>query len=305
MLSVPLIWHDQTVGVLNVQTEQPRDVHAATTSTSCGARRGPAGRHRREGPPAVARPRRASRRSRRSTRPAASSSPSSPTSCGRRSRSSAPTPTCWPTSRRCAAASRATSSRRADARGLASRDPRAGRAAGPARRLDPGLRPGRARGPGLGHARSISAALVDEVVALAAAAARPPHRARSSPSIRLHGPRRPAAAPPDPGAPRRERGQVRPAATPRSRIDWALARGRRPARRQRRGPGHPGGVARADLRAVRPARHAHRARLRASACMPPNDSANPWAPACGASRPVPHGARFVVALPGRGRRSDP
>ena len=25
MLSVPLIWHDQTVGVLNVQTEQPRD----------------------------------------------------------------------------------------------------------------------------------------------------------------------------------------------------------------------------------------------------------------------------------------
>lgn len=27
MLSVPLTWHDQTVGVLNVQTEQPRDFH--------------------------------------------------------------------------------------------------------------------------------------------------------------------------------------------------------------------------------------------------------------------------------------
>jgi signal transduction histidine kinase len=29
MLSVPLIWHDQTVGVLNVQTEQPRDFSGA------------------------------------------------------------------------------------------------------------------------------------------------------------------------------------------------------------------------------------------------------------------------------------
>ena len=28
MLSVPLTWHDQTVGVLNVQTEQPRDFSA-------------------------------------------------------------------------------------------------------------------------------------------------------------------------------------------------------------------------------------------------------------------------------------
>ena len=28
MLSVPLVWHDRTVGVLNVQTEQPRDFGA-------------------------------------------------------------------------------------------------------------------------------------------------------------------------------------------------------------------------------------------------------------------------------------
>ena len=38
-------------------------------------------------------------------------------------------------------------------------------------------------------------------------------------------------------------------------------RGRRPHRRRRRGPGHPRGVARPDLRALRAARHAHRAWL--------------------------------------------
>ena len=71
MLSVPLTWHDQTVGVLNVQTEEPR--------TFSDARRRPARRGRRPARRASSRraassprPRRGSRRSRRSTRRAAS-----------------------------------------------------------------------------------------------------------------------------------------------------------------------------------------------------------------------------------------
>ena len=45
-------------------------------------------------------------------------------------------------------------------------------------------------------------------------------------------------------------------------IDCDPRRGLRPDRRDRRGPGRPGGVARADLRALCAARHAHGARLR-------------------------------------------
>ena len=51
MLSVPLTWHDQTVGVLNVQTEQPRDVQRPRRRPARRGRR-PARRDHREGPPA-------------------------------------------------------------------------------------------------------------------------------------------------------------------------------------------------------------------------------------------------------------
>ena len=120
--------------------------------------------------------------------------------------------------------------------------------------------------------RSISAAVVDEVVA----SLRPileRHRVEIVPSVRLHGPGRPAAPPPDRGAPRRERRQVR-AARHRDPDRLGAPRGRRPAGRLGRGPGHPRRVARADLRAVRPPRHPHRPRLRASGCTPPSASAN-------------------------------
>ena len=52
MLSVPLIWHDTVVGVLNVQTEQPREFTSARQRPASCHRR-PAGRHRRAGPPAA------------------------------------------------------------------------------------------------------------------------------------------------------------------------------------------------------------------------------------------------------------
>ena len=52
MLSVPLIWHDQVVGVLNVQTEQPRDFDARRRD-QLRAIADLLGGHRREGPPAA------------------------------------------------------------------------------------------------------------------------------------------------------------------------------------------------------------------------------------------------------------
>ena len=39
MLSVPLVWHDQVVGVLNVQTRDVRAVQPTTRSSSCGRSR--------------------------------------------------------------------------------------------------------------------------------------------------------------------------------------------------------------------------------------------------------------------------
>ena len=71
MLSVPLAWNDQIVGVLNVQTEQQRDFTPGRRRPARRDRR-PARRNRREGPPAD-RGRGAGRgASPRSTRPAAS-----------------------------------------------------------------------------------------------------------------------------------------------------------------------------------------------------------------------------------------
>ena len=271
-----------------------RATSARPTSTSSARSRtcSPASSRRAASSP---RPRRGSRRSRPSTRRAASSSPSSPTSCAPRSPSSAPTPTCWPRSRRSSAASRATSSG-------ARRGPPWHRATlEQIERLDrlvdsilASVRvvPG---GPGRRRARSTSRRVVGEVLDRAPAAARQPPA------------RRPADAPACRPWPTR-RGSARssstssrtPSSTPRprrpSRIDWDARRGRRPARRQRRGPGHPRGVARADLRAVRPPRHPHRPRLRH---RPVRRQATrridgrPPVVRAGAT----HGARFVVALP--------
>ena len=102
--------------------------------------------------------------------------------------------------------------------------------------------------------------LVSEVLALAPAAARPPPGRRSAGAPRLHA----LADPP------RLRQIVEHLvenavkyAPPETTIaiDWTLVEGVVQLGVTRRGPGHPRRVARADLRAVRPARHAHRARL--------------------------------------------
>ena len=103
---VPLSWHDQVVGVLNVQTEQPRDFtpgDVAQLGAIADLLAGivEKGRQQIEAEARVD-------ELRRSTRPAASSSRSSPMSCARRSPSSAPTRTCSPRSRRSTAATRAT-----------------------------------------------------------------------------------------------------------------------------------------------------------------------------------------------------
>ena len=68
---VPLTWHDQIVGVLNVQTEQRADVQRRTTSPSSAPSPtcSPGSSRRAASSP---RPRRGSRRSRPSTRRAAS-----------------------------------------------------------------------------------------------------------------------------------------------------------------------------------------------------------------------------------------
>ena len=80
-------------------------------------------------------------------------------------------------------------------------------------------------------------------------------------------------------------------------IDWRMVEGGVRDRRRGRGPGHPRGVARADLRAVRPTRHAHGARLGHRAVRGASGSPSRWARGCGASRRRPTGTRFVVALP--------
>ena len=70
MLSVPLSWHDQTVGVLNVQTERPRDFGPADVNSWARSRTCSRASSRRAA--SSPRPRRGSRRSRPSTRRAAS-----------------------------------------------------------------------------------------------------------------------------------------------------------------------------------------------------------------------------------------
>ena len=258
MLSVPLTWHDQTVGVLNVQTEEPRDVQRRRRRPARRGRR-PARRHHREGPPAdrgrgagrgAQGDRRGAQRADRARHPRAAHA-----ARGR--------PRLRRPAGRGAAAARPRVARHGaarDARRVAPRDARADRAAGPPRRLDPGVGAGRARGPGRRSRPVDLGALVDEVVTslrpilehhpVEVAAERPPARAGRS-----------AAAPPDRRAPRRERGQVRAARD--GHPDRLVARrGRRPARRLGRGAGHPRRVARADLRAVCPPRHPHRPRLR-------------------------------------------
>ena len=102
-------------------------------------------------------------------------------------------------------------------------------------------------------------ALVEEVLA----SLRPllgRHRVAADRRAAAARPGRSAAPPPDHRAPRRERREVR-AVGDDDHDRLGARRGRRPPRHQRRGPGHPRRVARADLRAVRAARHAHRARL--------------------------------------------
>ena len=259
--------------------------------------RRPAGGHRGEGPPParMAGPR--SRSCGRSTRPGPSSSPSSPTSCGRRWRSSAPTPTCWPRSRRSTAAESRDPERRAVRDGLAPRRARPDRAAGPAGRLDPRLgpadRPERPARGGPGRRRRRSSARSSR---------------GSAPLLRRH---RVESCAPTSGAtswPTRRAcarssstSSRTPSSTPRRTrtitVDCALVEGVVRIARLRRGPGHPGRVARADLRAVRPPRHPHRARLGDRAvrgAAPDRESmgARLW---CEPAEPA--GARFVVALP--------
>ena len=103
-------------------------------------------------------------------------------------------------------------------------------------------------------------ALVEEVLASLRPLLGSPsgRRARGAAAAR---PGRSAAAPPDHRAPRRERREIR--AVGDDDLDrLGAGRRRRPPRHQRRGPGHPRRMARADLRAVRAARHAHGTRLR-------------------------------------------
>ena len=259
MLSVPLTWHDQIVGVLNVQTEQPRDFTPGRRRPARRDRR-PARRHRREGPPAgrgrgagrgAQGHRRGAQRADRARHPRAADP-----ARGR--------PRLRRPARRGAAARRPPVARH--------RAPRDTRAAWHRATLEQVERLDRLVDSILASVRVVpeGPAAVEpdrcrgrrrrgRSTRAAAAARQPPGR---RPADRpAAGAGRPAAAPPDPRAPHRERGQVRPARDDHhDRL--GPRRGRRPAGRERRGPGHPRGVARADLRAVRPPRHAHRARLR-------------------------------------------
>ncbi len=256
MLSVPLTWHDQIVGVLNVQTEERRDVQRPGHRPARRRRR-PARRDHREGPPAVGGRgagrgaqghRRGAQRADRAGHPRAADA------AGGRPGLRRP-------ARRRAAAARSRIARHGpapDARRLASGDARADRAAGSPRRLDPGLGPRRAGGSRDGHAgrparrrrRGRHVAATDP----------PGHHVEVMPGIRLHALADPPRlrqiiehlienavkyAPPDTTI----------------RIDWSLDEGIVLLGVSRRGPGHPRRVARTDLRALRPTRHAHRAWL--------------------------------------------
>ena len=146
MLSVPLSWHDQTVGVLNVQTER-RASSADRTSTSSAPSRtcSPGivekGRQQSRGRGAG----RGAQGHRRS--PKRTHRPRDP----RAADAARGGPRLHRPPRRGTAAGRAQVARPRpprDAGRLASRDPRTGRAPRPPRRLDPRLGPGRARRTG-------------------------------------------------------------------------------------------------------------------------------------------------------------
>ena len=236
MLSVPLPWNDSIIGVLNVQTDRDAAVLAARRSSSWSrSGRSSAASSRRAG----SRPRRSSssRRSPPSTGPGPSCWPWSRTSCARRWPSCGPTWTCWPTR-----ADRATGEAPAAARSPTT---------GATRPIDQVTRLDRlvdsilasVRGEGLAAARprrrSTSARAVGETID-----ALPPllrghplrwERRRRTPLSRH---RRRGALPPGPGAPARERGQVRAARAGAS--PWAPGGRRRgPGLRHRRRPRHP------------------------------------------------------------------
>ena len=295
MLSVPLSWNDQVVGVLNVQTEQ----HA--------------------------------RLQRRPTSPSSARSPTSSRASSRRAASRREAEAQVEQLRRIdeardelialvthelrtpLAVVRAYTELLADdppLEGRESRDPdrraqrnawhdaahRPGRAPRPPRRLDPRSRCGSCpdrpadrradRRRGRDRARS----------------SRRARAARSASTTSTSSPV--SACTPSPIAPRlrqilehlhRERREVRAAGDDdHDRLD--ARRGLRPDRRHRRGPGHPRGVARADLRAVRPPRDAHGPRLgdrpvRREAARRVDGRA------AVVRAGDPTGARFVVALP--------
>ena len=159
MLSVPLVWHERVVGVLNVQTTRDPRLQRRRDRVPHDDRRAPRG-HRREGPDAGRGRGAAGPPVRSWTRRAPSCSPSSPTSCGRRSRWFAPTSTCSPTPRpRTPTGGRATVDRE-----LAGRRHRAGHAPRPARRLDPRLGPRRGPHRACAATRSTSCTRVDKTV---------------------------------------------------------------------------------------------------------------------------------------------
>ena len=149
MLSVPLTWHDQTVGVLNVQTEQPRDFSdddvaqlGAVADLLAGiiekGRQQTEAEARVEALKAIDEARselialvtHELRTPLAIVRAYADLLADEPPLRGRESRDLRPP---------------------RDASGVAPRDARADRAARPARRLDPRVGPGRAGGSGVGH----------------------------------------------------------------------------------------------------------------------------------------------------------
>ena len=294
MLSVPLTWHDQVVGVLNVQTEERARLQPGRRRAARRDRR-PPGRHRREGPPAG--------RGRGAGRVAQGHRPGAQRAHRPRHPRAADAARGGPRLRRPArrgaaaasAASRATSIRRDT------------RAAWHRATLEQIERLDRLVDSILASVRVVpeGPAAVEPVDVRGRrrrGAHRAPPAARQPPA---RGPCRPPACTPWPtrrGCARSSSTSSRtPSSTRRprrpSRSTGTLDEGHRPAGRDRRGSGHPRRVARADLRALRPARHAHGARLRDRPVRrqaPRRIDGRP--PVVRAGR-GPHGARFVVALP--------
>ena len=282
MLSVPLTWHDQIVGVLNVQTEQPRefsDADVAQLGAVADLLAGivEKGRQQSEAEARVealkaideARSELIALVTHELRTPLAvvraytDLLAEEPPLAGRESRDI---------------------ERRADAGRVAPRDARADRAARPPRRLDPRLGPGRARRTPRASAPVDVEALVAEVLAVAA------RRCSATTTVAISGdapparPGRPAAAAPDRRAPRRERGQVRPAGARPSRSTGRSSRASSSSASATRARASPtSGASGSSSRT--PAATRTPPAARASACMPPSDSANRWARTCGASPP--------------------